>query len=130
MPDACQPRIPARDAAGPRGQRRRRCRRRRRGRAERRRTRPTVRRCSASTSRDLPVSLRRRPVSYDAVMVTQAQPDTFAGADTPPRGSRPFVLAPFRGLRFDPEVVGELGTVISPPYDVLDADTVRDLSLI
>ena len=36
-------------------------------------------------------------------------------------------LAPFRGLRFDPEVVGDLSTVISPPYDVLDADTVRTL---
>jgi uncharacterized protein (DUF1015 family) len=37
------------------------------------------------------------------------------------------VMAPFRGLRFDPAVVGDLGTVISPPYDVLDAETVRDL---
>jgi uncharacterized protein (DUF1015 family) len=41
--------------------------------------------------------------------------------------ARPFTLAPFRGLRFDAAVVGDLGTVISPPYDVLDADTVRDL---
>ena len=40
---------------------------------------------------------------------------------------RPFTLRPFRGLRFAPETVGDLGTVISPPYDVLDADTVRDL---
>ena len=40
---------------------------------------------------------------------------------------RPFVLAPFRGLRFDVREVGDLGTVISPPYDVLDADTVREL---
>jgi uncharacterized protein (DUF1015 family) len=39
----------------------------------------------------------------------------------------PLVLAPFRGLRFDPAAVGDLGTVISPPYDVLDADTVREL---
>ena len=38
-----------------------------------------------------------------------------------------FVLAPFRGLRFDAERVGDLGTVISPPYDVLDAETVREL---
>jgi uncharacterized protein (DUF1015 family) len=37
------------------------------------------------------------------------------------------VMAPFRALRFDPRVVGDLGTVISPPYDVLDADLVRDL---
>ena len=40
---------------------------------------------------------------------------------------RPFTLRPLRGLRFDPQVVGDLGTVISPPYDVLDAETVRDL---
>jgi uncharacterized protein (DUF1015 family) len=40
---------------------------------------------------------------------------------------RPFVLRPFRGLRFAAETVGDLGTVVSPPYDVLDADTVRDL---
>ena len=40
---------------------------------------------------------------------------------------RPFTLSPFRGLRFDPATVGDLGTVVSPPYDVLDADTVRDL---
>jgi uncharacterized protein (DUF1015 family) len=36
-------------------------------------------------------------------------------------------MAPFRGLRFDGAVVGDLGSVTSPPYDVLDADTVRDL---
>jgi uncharacterized protein (DUF1015 family) len=40
---------------------------------------------------------------------------------------RHFTLQPFRGLRFAPETVGDLGTVISPPYDVLDAETVRDL---
>ena len=40
---------------------------------------------------------------------------------------RPFTLRPFRGLRFAPETVGDLGTVVSPPYDVLDAETVRDL---
>lgn len=40
---------------------------------------------------------------------------------------RPFTLRPFRGLRFASETVGDLGTVISPPYDVLDAETVRDL---
>ncbi len=42
-------------------------------------------------------------------------------------GGRPFTLTPFRGLRFDPDTVGELSTVISPPYDMLDADTVRTL---
>ena len=52
------------------------------------------------------------------------------GTSLDPKGAsqrRPFVLAPFRGLRFDADHVGDLGTVISPPYDVLDADTVRDL---
>ena len=50
--------------------------------------------------------------SYDARMVSER---------------RPFTLRPFRGLRFDTATVGDLGTVISPPYDVLDAETVRDL---
>ena len=44
-------------------------------------------------------------------------------SDTP----RPFTLSAFRGLRFATETVGDLGTVVSPPYDVLDAETVRDL---
>lgn len=44
-----------------------------------------------------------------------------------PPGGRPFRLAPFRGLRFDSSAVGDLATVISPPYDVLDAETVRRL---
>ena len=45
----------------------------------------------------------------------------------PTDGRASLVMAPFRGLRFDPAVVGDLGTVVSPPYDVLDADIVRDL---
>jgi uncharacterized protein (DUF1015 family) len=56
-------------------------------------------------------------LSYDARVVSEPSP-----ADR-----RPFELCPFRGLRFDPATVGDLGTVISPPYDVLDAETVRDL---
>ncbi|QNN52613.1 DUF1015 domain-containing protein [Nocardioides mesophilus] len=44
-----------------------------------------------------------------------------------PAGRRPLRLAPFRGLRFAAETVGSLSSVISPPYDVLDADTVRSL---
>jgi uncharacterized protein (DUF1015 family) len=40
---------------------------------------------------------------------------------------RPLTLLPFRGLRFVADRVGDLGTVISPPYDVLDAETVREL---
>lgn len=40
---------------------------------------------------------------------------------------RTLVMAPFRALRFDPDTVGDLASVISPPYDVLDADMVREL---
>ena len=61
-----------------------------------------------------------------------APPTTDAAPDAVPESAgtgsrRPFTLSPFRGLRFAPAAVGDLGTVISPPYDVLDADTVRDL---
>src|SRR3954449_5380563 len=52
---------------------------------------------------------------------------SIASDDVDRADRRPFTLRPFRGLRFDPETVGDLGTVVSPPYDVLDADTVRDL---
>jgi uncharacterized protein (DUF1015 family) len=34
-------------------------------------------------------------------------------------GSSMVAADPFRGLRFDPAVVGDLGTVIAPPYDVI-----------
>lgn len=40
---------------------------------------------------------------------------------------RPLELRPFRGLRFDPAFVGDLGSVVSPPYDVLDATIVQQL---
>ncbi|MCU1675263.1 MAG: hypothetical protein JWM93_21 [Frankiales bacterium] len=35
------------------------------------------------------------------------------------------VLAPFRALRFDTDAVGDLTTVVSPPYDVID-DAARE----
>ena len=61
-------------------------------------------------------------------MPDSAPEDTARTTDGPgPASRRPFVLAPFRGLHYDPARVGDLGTVISPPYDVLDAETVRDL---
>src|SRR3954466_9572802 len=62
---------------------------------------------------------------YDARMVLDRA--SFSTDDVDEADRRPFTLRPFRGLRFDPETVGDLGTVVSPPYDVLDADTVRDL---
>ena len=30
-------------------------------------------------------------------------------------------VQPFRGLRYDPEVVGDWGAVLGPPYDIVDA---------
>ena len=68
-----------------------------------------------------------RSVSYDALVATETETDPDTVPERPSSGRRPFVLAPFRGLRFDARTVGDLGTVISPPYDVLDAETVRDL---
>ena len=62
-------------------------------------------------------------------MTTPGAPPVGAATSAAPTdpGRAPLVLAPFRGLRYDPTVAGDLGTVVSPPYDVLDADTVRDL---
>src|SRR5688572_9922059 len=37
------------------------------------------------------------------------------------------VLSPFRALRFDTTVAGDLATLTSPPYDVIDADGVSAL---
>lgn len=36
-------------------------------------------------------------------------------------------LRAFRGMRFDPEVVGDIGAVTSPPYDVMDRPMVESL---
>ncbi len=35
-------------------------------------------------------------------------------------------IIPFRGTRYDPAIVGEIGKAISPPYDVID-ETMRDM---
>lgn len=37
------------------------------------------------------------------------------------------LVAPFRALRFDPAVVGSLGSVTAPPYDVVDERRRREL---
>jgi uncharacterized protein (DUF1015 family) len=36
-------------------------------------------------------------------------------------------IRPFRAIRFDPEVTGDLGAVVAPPYDVIGADLRREL---
>jgi uncharacterized protein (DUF1015 family) len=45
---------------------------------------------------------------------------------SPPRPSG-LVMNPFRALRFDPAVAGELRSLTCPPYDVLDAEAVTAL---
>jgi uncharacterized protein (DUF1015 family) len=52
----------------------------------------------------------------------QPGPSTFSV----PRPSG-LVLSPFRALRYDPAVAGDLSTLTSPPYDVVDADGVAAL---
>ncbi|MEP6667319.1 MAG: DUF1015 domain-containing protein [Nocardioidaceae bacterium] len=42
----------------------------------------------------------------------------------PPRGLR---LHPFRGMRFNPVAVGDVGDVTSPPYDVMDRHMIERL---
>lgn len=42
-------------------------------------------------------------------------------------GGGRLVLAPFQGVRFSPDAVGDLGAVTSPPYDLIDEDGVRRL---
>ena len=36
-------------------------------------------------------------------------------------------IRPFRALRFDPAVVGDLGLVVAPPYDVIDTERQGEL---
>jgi uncharacterized protein (DUF1015 family) len=43
-----------------------------------------------------------------------------------PEGSVPN-LRPFRALRFEPSSVGDIGAVVAPPYDVIDAETRKRL---
>ena len=58
------------------------------------------------------------------------RPDLPSAVPTP-RSSVPspagLVLRPFRALRYDPAVAGDLATLTSPPYDVIDADGVSAL---
>ena len=56
--------------------------------------------------------------------MTSSTTDAAARADSGPRG---LVLDPFRGLRFAADRVGDLAAVTSPPYDMLDAETVAAL---
>jgi uncharacterized protein (DUF1015 family) len=35
------------------------------------------------------------------------------------------VIAPFRGLRYNPELVKDLSLVVAPPYDVISPESQR-----
>ncbi|MGI8336917.1 DUF1015 family protein [Actinomadura scrupuli] len=49
------------------------------------------------------------------------------GAGEPYDGGAGLELAPFRGVHFAPEVVGDLSAVTTPPYDLIDDDAVSRL---
>lgn len=51
-----------------------------------------------------------------------AMPATSDSAPVDGPAARPLVVAPFRGVRFDPSRVSDLAAVTSPPYDVIDAE--------
>jgi uncharacterized protein (DUF1015 family) len=44
-----------------------------------------------------------------------------------PKGTLLPILRPFRALRYDPEAVGDLAAVVSPPYDVISPEEQRRL---
>lgn len=48
------------------------------------------------------------------------------GTSTSPRTAQ-LLLRPFRGLRYNPEQVADLGAVTSPPYDVMDRPMIEEL---
>jgi uncharacterized protein (DUF1015 family) len=64
---------------------------------------------------DLPSGLA--PEEFSAQIFGAYEQDDGAGLE----------LAPFRGVRFAPEVVGDLAAVTTPPYDLIDEEQVRRL---
>ncbi len=61
----------------------------------------------------------------------QSDPDPTSSGSVPSASSVPrprgLVLSPFRALRYDVAVAGDLRALTSPPYDVIDADGVTAL---
>lgn len=70
-------------------------------------------------------------LAVDDDLASGQSPEQFSarvfGVDEVPTGDTELELAPFRGVRFDPDLVGELAAVTSPPYDLLDDEAVRGL---
>lgn len=69
--------------------------------------------------------------AVDDDLVFRTDPERFSdrifGLGDPGTESPALGLAPFRGVRFAPELVGDLADVTSPPYDLLDAESVDRL---
>ncbi|MBW8483170.1 DUF1015 family protein [Actinomadura parmotrematis] len=69
--------------------------------------------------------------TVDVDLPSGSDPEEFSarvfGAPGPRGGAGGLELAPFRGVRFDPRVVGDPSAVTSPPYDLIDAAAVRRL---
>ena len=72
------------------------------------------------TAGSSPASPGSGPASSSAASV----PSSISSSVPSPAG---LILRPFRALRFDPAVAGDLATLTSPPYDVIDADGVSAL---
>lgn len=56
-----------------------------------------------------------------------AVPRTRTGSDGPVAAKARLQLRPFRGLRYNPELIGDVGAVTSPPYDVMDRPMIEEL---
>lgn len=70
--------------------------------------------------------------TVDADLPNAASPEDFSAqvfgvAEPWADGAAGLELAPFRGVRFVPAVVGDLARVTSPPYDLIDREQVRRL---
>jgi uncharacterized protein (DUF1015 family) len=64
------------------------------------------------------------PASPGSSPAASSAPSISSSSVPSPTG---LVLQPFRALRYDTGIAGDLGTLTSPPYDVIDADGVSAL---
>ena len=68
----------------------------------------------------------RAPSGVVAVAIVRCLRSTIAATHVADEETVP-QIRPFRALRFDPSVIGELGAVVAPPYDVIDEPRRADL---
>ncbi|MYE06259.1 MAG: DUF1015 domain-containing protein, partial [Chloroflexi bacterium] len=71
-----------------------------------------------------PIPQPRKPVRYDPLSQSSDPvpvPERGPAWCPAERGLPHMVnVQPFRGLRYDPDVVGDWGAVLGPPYDIID----------